>query len=84
MLMKDDKKKAVTLIVSRSLGNDPKEKMMEEHDYEGDKKMIAEEIMSAMESKDSEKLASSLSAFIQICEDSKDYQKEMPEESEKE
>lgn len=75
MFAKDDKKKAVSIIIAKAGKRDengnqepPENDMMEEmsHEMEGHK-VAAEEILSALENKDAEALAEALKSFVEMC-----------------
>lgn len=73
MLMKDDKKKAATLIISalkpapsKVAEKDGAEQEMNDHS------IAADEILLAIEKKDVNALAEALKSFIQMCEYSED------------
>ena len=88
MLMKDDKRKAVTMIMGKLKGEThpdnlkPKEseymdkaptnEMGDEMDASIGLDSAAEEMMSAMESKDAKAFSAALKSFLQMCETSEE------------
>lgn len=62
MLMKDPKKNLATVVVSKMVG-----KPVEEPQPMDEKLVAAEEIMAALEAKDSVQFKEALSAFIELC-----------------
>lgn len=80
----NDKKKNVALIVKGMTNPDMKEAPQSEEGGEIDNSIAidtaAEEIMSAMESKDPKSLVSALKSFMELCkEEEPEYSEEMPE-----
>lgn len=79
MLLKDNAKKAATIIIKKMKGGDSYDSLREsnesmshtgeEKSYEVGLDAAASEILSALEMKSPERLKSALRSFIQMCED---------------
>lgn len=86
MLMKDNKKNAATIIMAKmSKGPSmvPKsEPEGAESDSSDELDFAAEEVLSAMERKDSRALKEAMKSFVQMCMDQ--YESEEPEEASEE
>lgn len=65
--MKDDKKEAAMIILSK-LKDKKKDGKEEEKEYEG-LDAASEEILSAISSEDSKKLKKALKSFIELCQE---------------
>lgn len=85
MLMKDNKKNRATIIISSMKSKDGEDKMSRapEHDgaeMESDEKLIAaDEILQAIEKKDSRMLLEALKSMIEMCS-SEEYSEDSKEE----
>lgn len=75
MFAKDDKKKAVSIIIAKAgkrddKGNQEPPEMDEMEDEKSEMeghKVAAEEILAALEAKDAEALAEALKSFVEMC-----------------
>jgi hypothetical protein len=73
--MMGDKKKLISIILSEK-AHKPKEEEVSsglESDFSGGYESIASDVMSAVKSGDSKKLASSLKEFMQMCMSEDEY-----------
>lgn len=88
MMMKDNKKNRATIIVASMKSKDGEDKMnrspmKDGAEMESDEKLVAaEEIMQAIEKKDSRMLMEAMKSMISMCMDSEDDYQEDSEEKE--
>ena len=80
MMMSDDKKKRMTMIISKIKGKEsPMEKskqneMGDEVDDSMPKVAAAEELVAALEAKDAKAIAEAFESMVELCSKSEDYE----------
>jgi len=85
MMMRDNKKNVASLIVAKMASPNSPEKLVSsekdgaEQDY-SPHQMAAEEVMAAIEAKDSKQLAEALKSLVQMCMDSEEESEDEKED----